>query len=157
MKKFGFLTPFIVAMVMVICFVQCQKERPLGFKITCYYEGTEDPIDDSLNGYFYIDTSKYLLFDSLDSRYNYCDTTLAAIHEKINKGIAEFKKLQYPALLRVVLASDTFYNVDSTSHWVYRDTIEVKVNEDNVVNQKNPDDDNPAKAKAYLKKILIAQ
>lgn len=155
MKKFGFLTPVIVAIVMVICFVQCQKEQPLGFKITCYYEGTDTLINDSDKGYFYIDTSKYLLYDSVNARYNYCDPTLANLEGKIVKGVAEYKGLRYPALLRVVLATDTFMSADSLYRWVYRDTIEVKVDENNVVNQKKFTDNNPAEARAFLSKIFI--
>lgn len=155
MKKFGFLTPVIVAMFMVICFVQCQKEQPLGFKITCYYEGTDSLITDKDKGYFYIDTSRYLLYDSVNARYNYCDPTLANLEGKIVKGVAEFKGLQYPALLRVVLSTDTIISEDSLSRWVYRDTIEIKVEEDNIVNQKKFSDNKPAEAKAYLDKILI--
>ena len=144
MKKFGFLTPVIVAMFMVICFVQCQKEQPLGFKITCYYEGTDSLITDKDKGYFYIDTSRYLLYDSVNARYNYCDPTLANLEGKIVKGVAEFKGLQYPALLRVVLSTDTIISEDSLSRWVYRDTIEIKVEEDNIVNQKKFSDNKPA-------------
>jgi len=155
MKKFGFLTPIIVAIVMVICFVQCQKEQPLGFKITCYYEGTDSLINDLDKGYFYIDTSKYLLYDSVNARYNYCDPTLANLEGKIVKGVAEYKGLRYPALLRVVLATDTMISADSLYRWVYRDTIEVKVDENNVVNQKKFTDNNPAEARAFLSKIFI--
>lgn len=155
MKKFGFLTPVIVALVMVICFVQCQKERPLGFKIKCYYEGTDSLINNLDNGYFYIDTSKYLLYDSVNARYNYCDPTLANLRGTIKGGVAEFNGLRYPVLLRVVLATDTILSADSLSRWVYRDTVEVKVEEDNVVNQRKPGDNKPAEAKSYLKKFFI--
>ena len=141
MKKFRFLLPVVAAMIMVICFVQCQKEKPLGFKITCYYDGSNDSlISDKDNGHFYIDTTKYLMYDSVNARYNYCDTTMAKIQGKITKGIASFEGMRYPALLRVVLTTDT---------------IELKVDEDNVVNMKNPADNNPAQAKAYLNKIII--
>ncbi len=156
MKKFRFLFPVLVAMIMVVCFVQCQKEQPLGFKITCYYEdATDSLINDADKGYFYIDTSKYLLYDSVNARYNYCDTTLAKLEGKITKGIAQYEGLRYPALLRVVLSTDTMVNEDSTSMWLYRDTIEVKVEDVNVVSQKDPMDNNPAEAKAYLNKIII--
>lgn len=153
MKKFGFLTPFIVAMVMVICFVQCQKERPLGFKITCYYEGTDTLINDKDKGQFYIDTSKYLMYDSVYARYNYCDTTLARLcNGSILNGVAKFEKLRYPALLRVVLVTDTIYNEDSTSRWIYCDTVEVKVEEENIIDKKV---NRPAETKAYLSKYFI--
>ena len=68
---------------------------------------------------------------------------------------ASFEGMRYPALLRVVLTTDTLVNEDSTSSWIYCDTIELKVDEDNVVNMKNPADNNPAQAKAYLNKIII--
>lgn len=157
MKKFGFLAPVFVAVIMVICFVQCQKERPLGFKIECFYEDTNTPISDTSHGKFYIDTTKYLLYDSVNARYNYCDTTLANLNGVIKKGIAEYEGLHYPALLRVVLVTDTVKLIDSAtteiiSRWVYCDTIEVKVEEDNIIDKKN---NNPAKAKAYLKKYFI--
>ena len=152
MKIFRILTPVFVALVMVICFVQCQKEQHLGFKITCYYEDTDTLVK---SGYFYIDTSKYLLYDSVNARYNLCDTTLATLKGKITNGIAEFDGLRYPALLRVVLATDTFINADTTSKWLYRDTIEVKVSEDNVVGNKKELNNNPAETKAYLEKIII--
>ena len=156
MKKFRFLLPVVAAMIMVICFVQCQKEKPLGFKITCYYDGSNDSlISDKDNGHFYIDTTKYLMYDSVNARYNYCGTTMAKIQGKITKGIASFEGMRYPALLRVVLTTDTLVNEDSTSSWIYCDTIELKVDEDNVVNMKNPADNNPAQAKAYLNKIII--
>lgn len=155
MKKFRFISPFIVAMVMVICFVQCKKEQPLGFNITCYYEDSDTLIKNADNGYFFIDTSKYLLYDSVSARYNYCDTNLVKIKGKIIDGHAEYGGLRYPALLRVVLVTDTLINEDTTSMWIYCDTIEVKLSEDNIVNQKNPLDNNPAQAKAYLNKIII--
>ena len=95
------------------------------------------------------------MYDSVNARYNYCDPTIANIEGKITKGVAEFKGLRYPALLRVVLSTDTILSEDSLSRWVYRDTIEVKVEEDNFVNQKKFSDNKPAEAKAYLNKILI--
>lgn len=154
MKKFRFLLPLVIAIAMVISFVQCQKEKSLGFKITCYYDGTDTLIKDIDKGYFYIDTSKYRLYDSVNARYNECDPVLATMNGKISKGIASFEGLRYPALLRVVLSTDTITE-DSLSFWLYRDTIEVKIEEDNVVNMKNPADNNPAKTNAYLKKIFI--
>lgn len=156
MKKFGFITPVLFAIALVVCFVQCKKEQPLGFKITCYYEDAPDSlVNNKDNGVFFIDTSKYMLYDSVYARYNYCDPVLATMKGDIKNGIAEFNGLRYPALLRVVLTTDTLFNMDSTSMWVYCDTIEVKVEEGNIVNQKKAVDNNPAEAKAYLNKVII--
>lgn len=156
MKKFGFLTPVFVALTLMVCLVQCKKEQPLGFKITCYYEDSDSLINNLDKGYFYIDTSKYLLYDSVNARYNYCDTTLAKLTGSIKNGVASFEGLRYPVLLRVVLSTDTIMNpLDSASFWIYRDTVEVKVEEDNIVNQRNPADDKPAEAKAFLNKIIV--
>ena len=82
---------------------------------------------------------------------------MANLNGVIKKGIAEYEGLHYPALLRVVLVTDTVKLIDSAtteiiSRWVYCDTIEVKVEEDNIIDKKN---NNPAKAKAYLKKYFI--
>ena len=155
MKKFRFLALVFVAVVMVMCFVQCQKEKPLGFKITCYYEDTDSLIHNKDNGYFFIDTSKYLLLDTVHARYNYCDTTIINIKGQIKDGYAEYTGLRYPAVLRLVLSTDTILNEDTTSMWIYCDTIEFKVSEDNVIDKKDPLRSNPAEAKAYLNKIVI--
>ena len=59
---------------------------------------------------------------------------------------------RYPALLRVVLVTDTIYNEDSTSRWIYCDTVEVKVEEENIIDKKV---NKPAETKAYLSKYFI--
>ncbi len=151
MKSLRFLIPVVAAFIAVTCFVQCQKNSPLGFKIDCKYAEPDTIVEDG-HGHFYIDTSKYFLYDSVAVHYNYIDTTLANLRGTIKKGVAEFSQLRYPALLRVVLYTDTMANEDSTQLWYYRDTIEVKVSEDNIVTAKKQ---NPATANARLNKYFI--